>query len=277
MRIVLLAGEGPEQTALCRKLAAQSDVIGVVRSRNVPRRPPRHRVKRLVNGLLGRVVGRPFLEAWWHLQKEYARLYPDLPPVPRIRVENVNDPETLKFLADRNPDAVLVSGTNLVGRAIIDWASSRRGILNLHTGLSPYVKGGPNCTNWCLAGGTFHLIGNTVMWLDIGIDSGPILSTARPKLSGGESLTEVHWNVMEHAHCLCVNAILTLASGRQVPRVPQGEIAPGRTYYSVEWNASTMLRAWWNFKRRYNPQLFESTEYLSHCAEVKLVPLGVSR
>ena len=200
---------GPEQAALCHKLSNQVDITGVVVSRNVPKRPPRRRARLRVNRILGRVVGRPFLEAWWQLQREYARLYPDLPPVPRIRVENVNDPETLNFLRDRKPDAVLVSGTNLVGRAIVDWAFSRRGILNLHTGLSPYVKGGPNCTNWCFAEATFHLIGSTVMWLDTGIDSGPILTTARPKLSGSESLSEVHWNVMEHAHCLCVQAVST--------------------------------------------------------------------
>jgi methionyl-tRNA formyltransferase len=276
MRIVLLAGVGPEQAALCHKLSTQVDITGVVVSRNVPKRSPRRRVRLRANRILGRVVGRPFLEAWWQLQREYARLYPDLPPVPRIRVENVNDPETLNFLRDRKPDAVLVSGTNLVGRAIVDWAFSRRGILNLHTGLSPYVKGGPNCTNWCFAEGAFHLIGSTVMWLDTGIDSGPILTTARPKLSGSESLSEVHWNVMEHAHCLCVQAVSTLASGRHVPRVPQDEIAPGRTYYSAEWNARAMLRAWRNFKRCYNPRVLASPEYLLHCAQVTLVPLARS-
>jgi folate-dependent phosphoribosylglycinamide formyltransferase PurN len=276
MRVVLLAGEGPEQTALCHKLAAQGEIIGVVLSRNVPKRSPRRRVKLLVNRILGRVVGRPFLEAWRQLQREYARRYPGLPPIPQIRVENVNDPETLASLRDWNPDAVLVSGTNLVGRAIIDWAASRRGILNLHTGLSPYVKGGPNCTNWCFAEGTFHLIGNTVMWLDIGIDSGPILTTARPKLSGRESLSELHWNVMEHAHSLCIQAVSALASGRQVPYVRQDEIAPGRTYYSAQWNALAMLRARRNFTRRYNPQFLECPEYLSHSTQVTLVSLDPS-
>jgi methionyl-tRNA formyltransferase len=192
-------------------------------------------------------------------------------------VENVNDPETLDFLRERNPDVVLVSSTNLVGRAIIDWASSRRGILNLHTGLSPYMRGGPNCTNWCLAEGAFHLVGNTVIWLDAGIDSGPILTTARPKLSGGESLRELHWAVMEHGHRLYVQAVWALASGQDVPRVPQDEIAQGRTYYTIEWNARAMLRARRNFKLRYNSQFLESAEYLARYAQVKLAPLATLR
>jgi hypothetical protein len=88
-----------------------------------------------------------------------------------------------------------------------------------------------------------------VMWLDIGVDSGPILTTARPRLSGTESLSELHWNVMQHAHDLCVQAVSAFVSGRQVPCVPQDKIAPGRTYYSAEWNGLAMLRAWRNFPR----------------------------
>jgi methionyl-tRNA formyltransferase len=199
-----------------------------------------------------------------------------MPSFPQIGVENINDPETLRFLGELNPDAVLVSGTNLVGRAIIDWASSRRGIFNLHTGLSPYVKGGPNCTNWCLADGTFHFIGSTVMWLDTGIDSGPIVTTARPKLSGTESLAGLHWAVMEHAHGLCIQAVSALRSGRPVPRARQDGIAQGRTYYTVDWNARAMLRARQNFKRRYNAQFFESVDYIARCAEITHVSLTPS-
>jgi folate-dependent phosphoribosylglycinamide formyltransferase PurN len=90
-----------------------------------------------------------------------------------IRTLNVNDPITLQFLEETRAELVLVSSTTLVGKDIINWAEARMGILNLHTGLSPYINGGPNCANWCLAEMQFHLIGNTVHWVDRGVDSGP--------------------------------------------------------------------------------------------------------
>jgi len=37
---------------------------------------------------------------------------------------------------------------------------------------------------WCLAKNWLHLIGNTVMWIDPGIDSGDLLSTERTPLDG---------------------------------------------------------------------------------------------
>src|SRR5207253_2541544 len=127
-------------------------------------------------------------------------LHPRFPDVPLVRVRNINDTATREFLQQLRPDLVTVAGTNMVGPTLLAEASEGRGVVNLHTGLSPYVKGGPNCTNWCLAEGTFHLIGNTVMWLDPGIDTGRIIASERTPLAGDEDLAELHWKVMEHAH-----------------------------------------------------------------------------
>jgi methionyl-tRNA formyltransferase len=88
------------------------------------------------------------------------------------------------------------------------------GILNLHTGLSPYVKGGPNSTNWCIANNELYLIGNTIMWIDEGIDPGNIVTTEITEFTGDERLTDVHIKVMDHGHNLYLKAIDNLAQGR---------------------------------------------------------------
>jgi methionyl-tRNA formyltransferase len=180
----------------------------------------------------------------------YARqgAFPDLPT---LEVANVNDAPVLGLIDELAPDLVAVSGTNLVGEAVIEAAPRRRGIVNLHTGISPQVKGGPNCTNWCLARGWFHLIGNSAMWLDLGIDSGNLIATERTPLTGGEDLEELHWKVMQHSHDLYVRAIGAIAADRPVPDVPQDRIGRGTTFYNADWTAVEMLRARWNFARRY--------------------------
>jgi len=149
------------------------------------------------------------------------------------------------------PDLVLVSGSDLLKRETIERFATK--VMNLHTGISPYIKGGPNCTNWALALGEFDLIGNTVMWIDAGIDSGAIIATERTRLDGGEALGELHLKVMDHAHDLYRRAIEAFVAGVRLPSVPQAEMSVGRLFLNRQWDGVTMMRAILNHRFRYRP------------------------
>lgn len=277
MRIAVLTVEAPNQAALCWKLTGHGELVGIVLSRNRVRRRLAQRLRLLGNRLEGRLVGRPFVRAWHDLQRRYRERYPSFPAVRTLRVANVNARQTIRFLEAGAPELVLVSGTNLIGPSLIGWAD-RRGIrlINLHTGLSPHVKGGPDCTNWCLAEGAFLSIGSTVLWLDAGIDSGPVLTSERTPLTGEESLLELHERVMEHAQDLCVRAVRALASGRPVPRIPQEHLAPGRTFRSAQWDGRAIRRAWRTFSRDFTPERFHDAAFRQQTAEPAVVPLDSS-
>src|SRR5690606_12059731 len=106
-----------------------------------------------------------------------------------------------------------------------------KGIMNLHTGLSPYVKGGPNCTNWCIANNEWHLIGNTIMWINEGIDTGNIITSESLDITQCTSLSEVHKIVMEHAHDLYLRAVnFVLYNDPPYISVPQSELGAGSLY-----------------------------------------------
>jgi methionyl-tRNA formyltransferase len=259
MKVVILTTDQGNQVALCHKLMPHCEVVAIVLSKNSPRRPKplRQRLYTLANRASGHFLGRPLLAAWVQMQQAYRDRYPSVPNVPTIHVENVNDAETLKILTQHRPDLIVVSGTNLVSRKLLESAPRKSRFVNLHTGISPYMKGAPNCTNWCLAEKSFHLIGNTVMWLDPGIDSGNIIATEQTMLDGRENLFEVHWKVMEHAHDLYSRVIRRLAKGEKLPSVPQEDIGGGRTFYSAEWNGFVAHRAMRNFERHYS-QFFQN-------------------
>ncbi len=254
VRIILLTSEHPCNVALAHKLRDVCEVAAVVVSAN---RPPgagrRRRGKRFANRVAGRLVGRPFISSWFAVQDRYAAAYGrEFPAEARLTaVEHVNDQAVLDQIETLGPDLAVVSSTNLVRTPIIRAMSERRGIVNLHTGISPHVKGGPNCTNWCLARGWFHLVGNTVMWLDEGIDSGRLIATERTPLTGGESLADLHWAVLEHSHDLYVRAVGAIARNAAVPSVPQDSVGSGPTFAMADWSAVEMLRARWNFRRGY--------------------------
>jgi methionyl-tRNA formyltransferase len=275
VRVLVLTNNQPNQVALLNRLAKTVDVAGVVFSANVPRRRPRasKRLRQFVNGMAGRTAGRELVDSWFSMQRRYADKFPELPPAEVVTVDNVNDPATLDAIDRLEPDVVVVSGTNLVGRAVIEAAQRRRGIVNLHTGISPYVRGGPNCTNWCLALRWFHLIGNTVMWLDSGIDSGNIIATEPTPLTGDETLQGLHIAVMDHAHELYVEAVRRIATGSNVRSVKQKDVAEGAYFESADWTAGRMRSALRNFRESYKEFFEDEQQRRARMSELVLFPL----
>jgi folate-dependent phosphoribosylglycinamide formyltransferase PurN len=253
MNTVVLAGNQANQKALCHKIAETCNLSAIVVSENVPRKKPDFGAKSrsFVNRISNRIFGRPFVQTWFEMLAVYESRFPTFPDVPLIKVRNVNDAETLEVLEHYGPRITIVSGTNLVGKRLINLADNGEGIVNLHTGISPYVKGGPNCTNWCLAKNWFHLIGNTIMWLDAGIDTGKIIATERTPLSGTETLLDLHLAVMEHGHELYIRAIRRILGGYRVPSVPQDSIDAGTLFYNKDWNIAAMRDAVRNFRDNY--------------------------
>lgn len=276
MKVVILTGDQPNQAALCHKLKPHCEISAIVLSENRSRKSPPHarRLRLLVNRISGRLAGRPFINAWQQLQQSYRTLYPNFPEVPVVRVQNVNDALTVQTIEENAPDLIIVSGTNLVGRKIIGLTSQKMRMVNLHTGLSPYIKGAPNCTNWCLAEKSFHLIGNTVMWLDAGIDTGNIIASEQTPLNGDETLDELHWKVMEHAHAMLVQAVRKLAGGETLSSIPQDSIDAGKTFYNIDWDASAMLKARRNFRRHYASYFTDTERRRVQASALKLLPIS---
>ena len=273
MRAVILTNRQGNQLALINKLHPHVDIAAVVFSNNIPkRRPPAvRRARMFANRVTGRFFGTDFRDVWNRMLARYSETYPSVPVEHQLEVDNVNDDATLSVIEKFSPDLVIVSGTNIVGSKVIDSSHRSGKIMNLHTGISPYVKGGPNCTNWCLANGWFHLIGNTVMWIDKGIDTGNIITTERTPLDGTESLFDLHWKVMEHAHDLYVRAVKRFTGGDPLPDIPQNSITEGNLFLSMQWNYSSMRAARRNFERNYAP--FFRSDMSKEPDDIKLFPL----
>ena len=238
MTIIMWIGNEPNQRALANKIHEYFPLTAIVTESR------RRKLKLTVKKLFEKAIEKLFLgsigKAWFGMHRYYQQLYPDYPDVPVLNVERINCDEAFVFTKENQPDLILVSGTSLIREKLLSLTPSI-GILNLHTGLSPYIKGGPNCTNWCIATRQFHLIGNTVMWIDEGIDSGNLLATEFTTFDGNESLAEVHIKIMEHAHDLYLRSIRYLISGK-VNSVSQKEISEGTTYFNREWGLKQKIR-----------------------------------
>ena len=239
MRVVLWIGSQPNQTALAHKIHTMYPLAGIVVETRIGK--SEITLDKIIERLILSKIG----DAWTYMLGQYSRQYPSYPDTKLLHVGNINSEEAYEFSKELAPDLIIVSGTRLVRNKMLSIQPSI-GILNLHTGLSPYVKGGPNCTNWCLANDEPHLIGNTIMWIDAGVDTGNIITTETTAFTGGETLRDVHMKVMEHGHSLYLKAIQTLASGIR-PSVDQRTITEGKTYKNKQWGLKEKFALLKNF------------------------------
>ena len=269
----MLVGNAPNQIALAAKAAQKFDVAGIVVESKKGKPIKKLNLYQLFEKVLDRSVFLSIRKSWDTLQNYYSTTYNHFPETRLLHTNNINHGEVVKFIETIKPDLIMVSGTRIVKAPIIDLAPAL-GIVNLHTGLSPYVKGGPNCTNWCLAKDNFHLVGNTVMWLDKGIDSGNIISSEVVQFEGKETLKEIHFKVMESAHDLylkCVDYIRL--DVKKCPSVRQSEITEGELFYTKQWNYKWKFRllknlAFGRFRRRVKEQ-----EYMDKISELRTIGL----
>lgn len=248
MKILLWIGNESNQIALASKIEKEFGLAGVVLETRISKR--KTSLKKLIEKVIESVFLRKIGTAWISMKNYYSEKFSLPSKVRTLNVENINSEEAYNFSSEIEPDLIIVSGTRLVKEQMLS-INPKIGILNLHTGLSPYIKGGPNCTNWCIATKQFNLIGNTIMWIDLGIDTGNILTTETTEFTGKENLNEVHLKVMEHAHALYLKSIKHLAEGK-TSNVKQEDIAEGKTYYTKQWGISQKIQLVRNFSKFRN-------------------------
>ena len=155
-----------------------------------------------------------------------------------------NDPAVLEAIQRVAPDAVLVFGTGLLKASLIDAFPDR--VLNIHLGLSPYYRGaGTNF--WPLVNGEPEYCGATIHYLDVGVDSGPIIAHVRPAMRAGDGPHDIGNRTIAAAVDALADAALLMARGPgRVRGVPQS--AGGRVYRRADFSAAAVERLSTNFR-----------------------------
>lgn len=198
LKAIILCCDGLYQRYLIQRISREHDLAGVVlRIDPHAKGSLFSRVARHVNPLnLFRYVEARISMA--HEAEKAASLIRSLfytdgqPPalpadVPIVRMEDINAPAAVDFINRLRPDVICVNGTNLLREPMLKLIPNiPYGIINLHTGLSPYSRGG-NCNLFMLLEGHPELVGITIHHIDKGTDSGDIIISARPELEPGDN------------------------------------------------------------------------------------------
>ena len=252
MKVVVLCGDAPNQVTLVNLLHKEFGIDQLVIwkpffSEKVKGIENFANPKRILLGFFNL----PYRRAWFQLMHHYTKVFPDFPNVSTLRTTDINSKEVATKIRSLENTLFVVSGTNLLSQPLLELVQSSSKVINLHTGISPYVKGGPNCTNWCLANNQLSRIGNSVLWIDKGIDSGNLIATEQTDIRGVSSLLELHIRVMDHAHELYVRVIRRVLSDQVVPSVAQWNFVEKNLYFTKDWNLRARIKGLLNYVIRF--------------------------
>jgi len=101
-----------------------------------------------------------------------------------IPTGQLNSTDTLKFLQARQPEIIILFGSSLIGREIMESFPDR--IINLHVGLSGEYRGS-SCNFWPIYDGRLDCLGATLLMIDAGTDTGEVLAQATIEIEEGDT------------------------------------------------------------------------------------------
>ncbi len=87
-------------------------------------------------------------------------------------VISVNDPVCQEMLQSVNPDIVLVNGTRIISKPILNCVKAQ--FINMHVGITPWYRGSHG-GYWAIQNNDTKNFGTTIHLVDTGIDTGTVL------------------------------------------------------------------------------------------------------
>jgi hypothetical protein len=143
---------------------------------------------------------------------------------PIAACRDLNAPSSIARLRQWSPDLMIFTGGNILRKPLLE--VPRLGVLNVHLGLLPEIRG-MSSPEWSLLKNVPP--GITVHYLDAGIDTGPILQRWElPDVNRSESLTDLRNRLIAFGVSKLEDVITALDRGT-MSAMPQGASpsAPG--------------------------------------------------
>lgn len=182
LKVVMLAGKDESSNIMYHALEDDFDVVKVIVEAAVSRKKLlKNRAKRLgymkvfgqilfilFNKLFSKLAGDRMME----IKNENALNNAPIDKKKVVHVESINDDKVIDLLKKYSPDAVVVNGTRIISKKILDAVDVP--FINTHAGITPKYRG-VHGGYWALANDDGAHCGVTVHLVDTGVDTGDVL------------------------------------------------------------------------------------------------------
>lgn len=101
-------------------------------------------------------------------------------------VSSVNDDDCLQYLQKLKPDIVLINGTRIISKKILQCVTAT--FINMHVGITPWYRGAHG-GYWALYNNDAENFGTTIHLVDAGVDTGGILKYVFAKPDKADNFT----------------------------------------------------------------------------------------
>jgi len=144
--------------------------------------------------------------------------------LPIIQPEKLSEPEAMQQLRDWGPDVIVVAAFGqILKKDVLDLP--QYGCINIHASLLPRWRGAAPINAAILAGD--EKTGVTIMRMDVGLDTGPILAKKSIRLKPDDTAGSVFQSLSTLGADLLIETLPGYLSGEIIPQ-PQGD--DGATY-----------------------------------------------
>lgn len=226
--VLLLAGPGPSTWIVANALTREhADLTVVIEERESRAVFLRRRARKL--GLLS-VSGQVLFQLWGKIgaHRADARVreimdsagLDDTPMEPGHyrRVASANDPSVVSLIAATGVDVVVVNGTRILSRALLDAIGAIGApVLNTHAGITPAYRGVQG-GYWARARGDMARCGVTVHMVDAGVDTGAVVAQAAIAPGPRDNFFTYPMLQMAAAMPLLLKAVREARDGQLSPR-----------------------------------------------------------
>ena len=173
--------------------------------------------------------------------------------LPVLQPEKARDEKFIEQLRALQPELIAVAAFGqILPKAILELP--RLGCLNVHTSLLPKYRGASPIQSAILNGDP--ITGVTIMQMDVGLDTGDILTQRATPIRDEDNAQTVHDRLAEMGAALLVETIHGLAAGKIAPQKQDSTQATHvakirKEDGNVNWNQPA--RAIWNRIRAFTP------------------------
>jgi hypothetical protein len=169
-------------------------------------------------------VGNPYLQPILQRQKKILHSLREVAALYGFSIAictNQNAPDSIARLREWSPDLIIFTGGNILRNQLLE--VPRLGVLNVHLGLLPEIRG-MSSPEWSLLN---HVpVGVTIHFIDAGIDTGPILQRHEfPDPALCESLSDLRNRLIAFGVEKIVEVVAALDHGT-LSAIPQPSLEP---------------------------------------------------
>jgi methionyl-tRNA formyltransferase len=173
--------------------------------------------------------------------------------LPVFQPERVRQESAFRTIADWRPDLIVVAAYGqILPQAVLELP--RHGCLNVHASILPQYRGA-SPIQWAILNGDSET-GVTIMQMDAGLDTGPILTQETTPILPGDNAQTLHDRLAQIGAALLVRTLPDYVLGKIAPRPQPKE---GATYARkiskedghLDWRQPAL--ALWNRIRAFTP------------------------